>query len=95
MRNFKDYDFIELEGEFLILPEDEFYEAIYWVKEITYNEDYVSNGILFKISDNEIIHDFSIDSDWFHYNRYEMDLLENDPNEIGYKRDIIEMIFEE
>ena len=93
VNSLEDYDLTELEGEFLMMPEDRFYEAVLWIREIKSNNlGYSASGILYQLSNDEVT-PYYMTNDAYHSMLNKMDFLENNKHVEFYKRSIIDMTF--
>lgn len=98
MKNLKDLDIdniTDLEGEFLIMPEDPNLEAVMYVYDTTFSSHrgFIIHYMYFGVSDNEIKLKNNYDESWYYSNWSEMYFLKDHKYEKEYHQSMIEMIF--
>lgn len=97
MKNLKDLDIelTELEGEFIMLPEEEYYESCFWILDIiSKSNGFAAKGIYFGLTDDEIDFDFYIPAGYYHNNQEYITLLEDNEHKVYIMRGMIGLIFD-
>lgn len=87
-------DLTEIEGEFVMLPEEKFYEAAVYCYDISfYRDEYYASCYYFNFTDGEW-GTMNIDGQWFSYNADKMEFMSDNKYAIDYRKYMIEMILE-
>lgn len=91
----EDADFLDLEGEFIVMPEGIFYESVFWARDTQYRKDsYFARGVLFRISDGEIDFNYVLTDDYFYREQHEMTWLDDNQYKHSYLQAMIELVFD-
>ena len=97
MKSFEDLevDFFEIDGEFIMMPEEDYHEAVFYTYNIiSTSGGYNAKGILFEMSDDRVIY-FTVTNHWFDDNSAALYWLDDNQYKEAYKKSMIEMVLED
>ena len=95
MTTLEEYDFLEIAGDFVMMPEEEYREACFWIKDmVSINDGYIAKGVLFLLSDGEIDFNFSMKGVYYYNHQEYMSFLNDNQYKESYLRGMIYLTFD-